>query len=36
MIQLFAGKSLAEQKTLMATLERSGAFLYRNWADQEV
>lgn len=35
MIQLFAGKSSAEQKTLMATLERAGASLYRRWADQE-
>src|SRR5262245_9996502 len=35
MIQLFAGKSSAEQKTLMATLERAGASLYRRWAEQE-
>jgi uncharacterized protein (TIGR00369 family) len=35
MIQLFAGKSPAEQKTLMATLERAGASLYRRWAEQE-
>src|SRR5260221_13025116 len=34
MIQLFAGKSLAEQKTLMATLERAGGTLYRSWAEQ--
>ncbi len=36
MIQLFAGKSSAEQKTLMATLERAGASLYCRWAEQEV
>jgi hypothetical protein len=36
LIQLFAGKSPAEQKALMATLERAGASLYRRWADQEV
>lgn len=33
--KLFEGKSLAEQKALMAMLERSGAFLYRSWAEQE-
>ena len=35
MVKLFEGKSPAEQKTLMATLERSGASLYRRWAAQE-
>jgi len=35
MVKLFAGKSPAEQKALMATLERSGASLYRSWAAQE-
>jgi uncharacterized protein (TIGR00369 family) len=29
---LFAGKSLAEQQALLATLERSGAALYEQWA----
>jgi len=33
--KLFEGKSLAEQKALMATLERAGASLYRSWAAQE-
>ena len=32
---LFAGKSLAEQKALLATLERGGAALYRAWAAEE-
>jgi len=32
--KLFEGKSLAEQQALMATLERSGASLYRSWASQ--
>jgi 1,4-dihydroxy-2-naphthoyl-CoA hydrolase len=34
--KLFEGKSLAEQKALMAMLERTGASLYRSWATQEV
>jgi uncharacterized protein (TIGR00369 family) len=29
---LFAGKSTAEQQALLATLERSGALLYEQWA----
>jgi uncharacterized protein (TIGR00369 family) len=29
---LFAGKSIAEQQALLATLERSGAALYEQWA----
>src|SRR5215207_7212678 len=33
--KLFEGKSLAEQKALMALLERAGASLYRSWAAQE-
>ena len=32
---LFAGKSLDEQKTLLATLERGGAAVYRSMAAQE-
>jgi hypothetical protein len=32
---LFAGKSIAEQKALLARLERAGATLYRAWAAQE-
>ena len=32
---LFAGKSLAEQKALLAQLERTGAALYRAFAAQE-
>jgi len=32
---LFAGKSLAEQKALLATLERAGAGLYRGFAAAE-
>ncbi len=32
---LFAGKSLPEQKALLATLERGGAALYRAWAAEE-
>jgi uncharacterized protein (TIGR00369 family) len=32
---LFAGKSLAEQKALLATLERAGAATYRAMAEQE-
>jgi uncharacterized protein (TIGR00369 family) len=33
--ELFGGKSLAEQKALLAQLERSGAALYRAFAAQE-
>jgi 1,4-dihydroxy-2-naphthoyl-CoA hydrolase len=33
--ELFGGKTLAEQKTLLAQLERSGAALYRAFAAQE-
>ena len=33
--ELFWGKSLAEQKALLAQLERSGAALYRAFAAQE-
>jgi hypothetical protein len=32
---LFAGKSIPEQKTLLARLERAGAALYRAWAAAE-
>ena len=32
---LFQGKSLAEQKALLAQLERAGAGLYRTFAEQE-
>jgi hypothetical protein len=32
---LFAGKSIPEQKALLARLERAGAGLYRVWAAQE-
>ena len=35
MVKLFEGKSLTEQKTLMALLEHAGASLYRSWAAQE-
>lgn len=35
MAKLFEGKSLAEQKALLALLERGGASLYRSWASQE-
>ncbi len=35
MVKLFEGKSLAEQKTLLALLERGGASIYRSWAAQE-
>ncbi len=35
MVKLFEGKSLAEQKALLATLERGGASVYRSWAAQE-
>jgi uncharacterized protein (TIGR00369 family) len=35
LVKLFEGKSLAEQKALMATLERAGASLYRRWAAHE-
>ena len=33
--RLFQGKSLAEQKVLLAQLERAGAGLYRTFAEQE-
>ena len=32
---LFAGKSIPEQKALLARLERAGAGLYRAWAAAE-
>ncbi len=32
---LFAGKTVEEQKALLARLERAGAALYRAWAAQE-
>jgi len=32
---LFAGKSIREQKALLARLERAGAGLYRAWAASE-
>jgi hypothetical protein len=32
---LFAGKSIPEQKRLLARLERAGAGLYRAWAATE-
>ena len=32
---LFAGKSIPEQKRLLARLERAGAGLYRTWAANE-
>jgi 1,4-dihydroxy-2-naphthoyl-CoA hydrolase len=35
MVKLFEGRSLAEQKALMATLERAGATLYHAFAQQE-
>lgn len=35
MVKLFEGKTLAEQKALMATLERAGATLYQAFAGQE-
>jgi 1,4-dihydroxy-2-naphthoyl-CoA hydrolase len=35
MAKLFEGKSLTEQKTLLATLERSGAALYHAFASNE-
>jgi 1,4-dihydroxy-2-naphthoyl-CoA hydrolase len=35
MVQLFEGKTLAEQKALMTTLERAGASLYHAFAKQE-
>jgi uncharacterized protein (TIGR00369 family) len=35
MVKLFEGKSLTEQKALLATLERGGASIYRSWAAQE-
>ena len=33
---LFAGKSVPEQKKLLARLERAGANLYRTWAATEM
>lgn len=33
---LFAGKSVEEQKALLARLERAGAGLYRAWAAAEM
>jgi len=33
--KLFAGKSIPEQKALLARLERAGAGLYRTWAAAE-
>jgi 1,4-dihydroxy-2-naphthoyl-CoA hydrolase len=33
--ELFAGKSTAEQQALLARLERTGAGLYRAWAEAE-
>ncbi|TMA34861.1 MAG: hypothetical protein E6J87_05630 [Deltaproteobacteria bacterium] len=33
--KLFAGKSIPEQKKLLARLERAGAGLYRAWAATE-
>ena len=33
--RLFQGKSLAEQKVLLAQLERAGAGLYRAFAEKE-
>jgi hypothetical protein len=33
--QLFASKSIPEQKALLARLERAGAGLYRAWAAVE-
>ena len=35
MVKLFEGKTLDEQKALMATLERAGASLYQAFAKQE-
>ena len=32
---LFAGKSVDDQKALLARLERAGAGLYRGWAANE-
>ena len=32
---LFAGKTVADQKALLAQLERAGARLYRAWAASE-
>lgn len=34
-VKLFEGKTLAEQKALMATLERAGTSLYHAFAKQE-
>ncbi len=33
--QLFAGKTVAEQKALLAQLERAGAAVYRHLAESE-
>ena len=35
LVALFAGKSIPEQKALLARLERAGAGLYRAWAAVE-
>jgi hypothetical protein len=35
MAQLFQGKAIAEQKALLAALERAGAAVYRSMAEQE-
>lgn len=35
LLSLFQGKSVPEQKALLAQLERQGAALYRNWAATE-
>ena len=35
LVALFAGKSIDEQKALLARLERAGASMYRAWADTE-
>jgi hypothetical protein len=35
MAQLFQGRSMAEQKALLAALERAGAAVYRSMAEQE-
>ncbi|MCH8949041.1 MAG: hypothetical protein IIB87_01530 [Chloroflexi bacterium] len=32
---LFAGKTVAEQKSLLAQLERAGAVMYRSFAEAE-
>ncbi len=33
--KLFAGKTVAEQKSLLAQLERAGAVMYRSFAEAE-